>query len=303
MIQSGYFLVVCLNPTIQKTLLLDNLVPDRVNRSVDYRIDAAGKGIDVSRVLVQLGDKALHLTQAGGWNKVVFLNLAENDGIDLHTVESDSDIRFCYTLLDRAHGTVTEIVEESREVSAKTEAFVLEKFRALLPGCHTLVISGSKAAGFSDSIFPTMTAEAHACGKVIILDIRGKDLLDALVSKPDYIKPNRDELIATFFGESGASDAQIDDMIESKLKEIYEQFGTKSIITNGKEPCVYFDGSVFRKALPVPVIPVNTTGCGDAFCAGFAHSIAGEDSMDKAVACGLECAGLNALSMRPGVIR
>ena len=62
----GYFLTICLNPVLQKTIVLPHLYEDEVNRSREYYFDAAGKGIFVSKVLMQLGEKAVHLTQAGG---------------------------------------------------------------------------------------------------------------------------------------------------------------------------------------------------------------------------------------------
>jgi len=68
-----YFLTICLNPVLQKTLVLPHLHEDRVNRCREYYFDVAGKGIFVSKVLMQLGEKTVHLTQAGGRFKMPFL--------------------------------------------------------------------------------------------------------------------------------------------------------------------------------------------------------------------------------------
>ncbi|MFA7567242.1 MAG: hypothetical protein WCY01_09475, partial [Alkalispirochaeta sp.] len=62
----GPFLVVTLNPTFQKTLVLERLRPGEVNRAEEQYFDVAGKALNVVRILGQLGETALHVTQAGG---------------------------------------------------------------------------------------------------------------------------------------------------------------------------------------------------------------------------------------------
>jgi len=51
------FLTICLNPTLQKTLCFSSVVPGTVNRTGVHRLDVSGKGINVTRVLTQLGKK------------------------------------------------------------------------------------------------------------------------------------------------------------------------------------------------------------------------------------------------------
>jgi len=126
------FLTICLNPTLQKTLRFSSITPNAVNRTGVHRLDVSGKGINVTRVLVQLGKKAVHLTQLGGVMRPLFLSLCEQDGLSVEWVESGSQIRFCYTVLNETDGSVTELVEESEAVSAGTEKLLLEKFDSII---------------------------------------------------------------------------------------------------------------------------------------------------------------------------
>jgi fructose-1-phosphate kinase PfkB-like protein len=105
-----------MNPTIQKILVYNSLVMDTINRTGEHRIDVSGKGINVSRVLAQLGKDCCHLTQLGGVLRPFFLDLCEKDGLRVEWVESSSPIRFCYTILERDKKIVTELVEESERV-------------------------------------------------------------------------------------------------------------------------------------------------------------------------------------------
>ncbi len=151
------FLTVCLNPTLQKTLRFPSIYSGTVNRTGIHRLDASGKGINVTRVLTQLGKKTVHLTQLGGGLRPLFLSLCEQDKLSVQWAESESEIRFCYTLLSEADGTVTELIEESKVVVDGTEKRLLEKFDELLintPDLNWVIISGTKAAGFSGAVFP-----------------------------------------------------------------------------------------------------------------------------------------------------
>jgi fructose-1-phosphate kinase PfkB-like protein len=284
--------------------VLDRLTEGAVNRSAVHMLDAGGKGIDVARVLVQLGERVVHLTQAGGRNRELFLKLAASDGIQVRWIDSCSEIRFCYTLLSKEKHTTTEIVEEAEGVAAGTNELIYASYISLLDDAHTVIISGTKAPGFSDSLYPAMVAEAKRRDRLVVLDIRGKDLGESLVAKPDVIKPNYDEFVGTFFNtDSVASPAAIsEERVKAKMKEIYDLWGTSSVITRGEDPFYFADRGKVVTALPKKIVPLNTTGSGDSFCAGFAKAYSESGDMNLAVEKGIDCATRNALRVRPGVI-
>jgi 1-phosphofructokinase family hexose kinase len=300
---SGYFLTVCLNPVLQKTIVLPELCENEVNRSSEYYLDVSGKGIIVSRVLCQLGEPVIHLTQAGGWNRELFLEMAEKDGINVHSVESGSEIRFCYTLLDRSSKTSTEIVEEAVSVGEGTGEAVLEEYGKLLAAAHTVIISGTKAGGFSDTVFPRMVEMAKNQYKKVIIDFRGDDLINVLPLAPDVIKPNYTEFFETFFPTDTNETALFNERVEEKMKEIYTMYGTVTVLSHGPKPCLFLDRGEVKTMNPTEIEPVNTIGCGDALTAGFACLYAKGKGVEESVAYGLRCARLNALTLRPGVIQ
>ena len=126
------FLTVCLNPTLQKTLCFPSIYPGTVNRTGVHHLDVSGKGINVTRVLTQLGKRAVHLTQLGGGLRPLFLSLCEKDDLSVEWVESLSQIRFCYTLLSDTDGAVTELIEESEPVYGGAEGRLLKNLMSFL---------------------------------------------------------------------------------------------------------------------------------------------------------------------------
>lgn len=316
-------LVVCLNPTLQKTLLFTSLREGEVNRTSTYHLDASGKGVNVARILGQLGIPAVHLTHAGGALRKLFLTLAEKDDLQIIAPDSGSEVRFCTTLLNREKGTTTELVEEAKPVNPATEKEVRKAFQALLGRVECLVISGTIAPGYGDTLYAEFVREAKEAGKRVVLDIRGKDLLSCLPHKPDVVKTNLLEFAGTFLEVSPGGE-QIQDQwvlqrVEEEVKRLAREYGVVSITTNGKEDTLYYHkGQVVR--MPVPLIeentlPVlNTTGCGDAFLAGFLKawgeegfpepsSLTFQGGIERYIQMAHRVAFLNAVNIRPGRIR
>ena len=305
------FLTICLNPTIQKTLRFSSIIPGAVNRTGVHRLDVSGKGINVTRVLTQLGKKALHLTQLGGVMRPLFLSLCEQDGLSVEWVESGSEIRFCYTVLNDTDSKITELVETSEAVSAGTEQRLLEKFDSVLdtsPDLKCLIISGTKAAGFSDVAIPCMVRKAKEKGLRVILDIKGKDLIESLQYEPDVIKPNLLEFVETFApdlvkdNDQIAEDAAAQERIKSAILDTAQKHNCRVILTNGSRKILAADRDKFFEVEFEAVKAVNSTGCGDAFTAGLAAAL--EDGADfrKAIGEGARCGAKNAALIRPGVI-
>jgi 1-phosphofructokinase/tagatose 6-phosphate kinase len=303
----GMMLTVCLNPTLQNTYVLPQLAIGEVNRVVQQRLDASGKGINVTRVIHQLGHPVLHLTQCGGWTGRLFLELAKKDGLRLAVVKTESAVRFCHTLISSSQKSVTEIVEEGAQVSPAVEEGIRGMFLKKLPGVTTVIISGSKAKGFSDSLFPWMVKTAKADGKRVIVDFRGKDLISSLEYKPDIIKPNLSEFFSTFFPETGCTEteqADLDEeMIRGRLVEISTGYSVTVICTRGPKGVLAAAGKLLLEQPAQKINVLNSIGCGDAFTAGLAVALESGYDLQQALEEGIRCASLNALYLKPGTIR
>ncbi|HOX31352.1 MAG TPA: PfkB family carbohydrate kinase [Spirochaetales bacterium] len=297
-------LVVCLNPVIQKTLAYAGILKGEVNRSAEHRVDASGKGVNVARVLTQSGRRAIHLTQAGGPTREWFLSLCAADGLELRWVESGSEIRFCYTIVDRADGTATELVEEAQPVAPGTGALVLAEFDRALPECGAVVISGTKAPGFEEHVLPEMARRAKAAGKLLVLDIKGADLRACLPFGPDLVKPNLAELLATWplADPARAGLPELRAHVAALAARLQGEGGSRLVVTRGPEPAWYWDGGALREEPARACAPLNPTGSGDAFTAGLAAVLSAGGSMAEAVAEGMRLGARNAELLKPGSI-
>ena len=296
------FLAVCLNPTIQKTLVFDGFALDEVNRASCVYTDASGKGVNVARVLSQLGAEAIHLTHSGGHDGDWFRSLCAVDNVDLRWVDSESDVRFCTTVIDRRTGTATELVEESRPVRAGTEDAILDLFDATIGEVEVLIISGTKAAGYSDSVISEMARRAAALGLLTVLDIKGRDLAACLPFRPAVVKPNLAEFLSGLPTGAGSKAPGLRLLAHATALDWKKRFGTELVLTRGGKP-IWFEEEGEPAEEPVlPTRAINPTGSGDAFTAGLAYALAGGASLREAVREGARLGALNAANLKPGSI-
>ena len=315
-------LTVCLNPTLQRTVTLGSaLRVGDVNRATSVLTTASGKGVNVARVLEQLGVCALHLCQAHATAPTAarFLALASADDVHVTAVDpgTDADVRCCTTLVDTSTRTATEIVEPGARVAPETPTRVLAALETVLAThAHSLravVISGSAAPGFAPAHIAALAHAARAHGLLVVLDVRGADLAACLACRPDIVKPNATELAATFPDAAAGTAAALG----ACAMRLWREHGTRAVITRGAEPTLFVDAhGVLRTEPVVPLAPeeiANTIGCGDSFAAGFvAAAIArprdavpadGDDSSDwvlEAVRAGHRAAAQNAHTLSPG---
>lgn len=300
-------LAIGLNPVMQKTLILDHLWENEVNRSSQYLFSVAGKGANTARVLTELGAKVVHLTHGGGLFKQTFASMLSDDAIPSHIINSNSEIRLCYTLLNQERHTVTEIVEEAHPVAEGTDELLRKKYIELVNDAEMVTISGTKAAGYTEDIIPWMVSIATKLGKKVVLDVRGADLLHSLVYRPTVIKPNLKEFSETLFPKETFKehkpDTYILESVKSRMLELEQEYGVTTILTQGANSILTCHDGIIDTHQVEAVVPVNTIGSGDAFTAGLAYGLHKDLSIKRCVEIGKACGKANALNLKPGTIK
>ncbi len=178
------------------------------------------------------------------------------------------------------------IVEESKHIENRCELDLLKYFYKVIAEYDYLIISGSKAPGYSDSVIPQMVKAAKESNVVTFLDIKGEDLQNSMSFEPDFIKHNLSEFVETFINPCRLS-----------------TFTSNIIVTDGENPVKFNCGSG-TETIEVnrDIIPKNTTGCGDVFTATLAYSISVGESIRDAIKSALDYASLSATTSRPGYI-
>ena len=289
--------ILCLGttPAVQRVMLFRNLTLDAVNRAATTLEGAAGKSINVAKVLKALGEHPVATGFLGG-DRGEFLRatLAEKN-IESDFVAVATRTRQCVTVIDEAAGTHTELVEESRPVEPADFDKLMAVLRRRVAECRAVVMSGTVVSGGPVNLYFTCTQWAETAGALSVVDGQGTALLEALKARPGLVKPNRSELAATVKG-------QLKDEAETvrAMREVFERGAQRVVVTAGQEPTLAFDGKIFWRVSSPRIEAVNPIGSGDAFTAGLVSRLVRGDDLGEACRWGAAAGAANALTFLPG---
>lgn len=285
-------------PTVQQTMIFQRVAADEVNRAVETRRGAAGKPVNVARVLRVLGEEAMLCVPVGGDTGRFIRRDLDALGIAHDCVESKAPTRTCVTVVDRAAGTATELVEEAGPLSADESAQMLAKMKAHLPGCRMMILSGTLAEGVSEDFYFDCCRAAGQSGVPVILDARGNPLTRALPTRPLVVKPNRHEL-AAMMGKSIDDDGAL----WEAMIALHRQGAQWVVITMGRAGAAACDGASFWKIPAIKIEAISAIGSGDAFAAGLATGLAAGREVPEACRLAAACAAANALIAGAAIVR
>ncbi|MFD1214616.1 1-phosphofructokinase family hexose kinase, partial [Arthrobacter sp. GCM10027362] len=188
------------NPSLDRTVeLAAPLVRGGVQRAVSATRQAAGKGVNVSRVLAASGLATLAILPGDPDDQVpVRLRL---DGLPHLAVPIGADLRSNITLTE-PDGTTTKINEPGPVLSAQRQEQLAAAVVERSGGAAWLVLAGSLPPGVSADFYAALAArvrtELGARAPRIAVDTSGEPLRALFAAGPeavpDLLKPNAEEL-------------------------------------------------------------------------------------------------------------
>jgi 1-phosphofructokinase family hexose kinase len=284
-------------PAVQKTLVFDRLTLDDVNRTADVSSYASGKSINAARVLHTLGKPVTALGFAGGDSGAFLRSDLDGAGIPTDLVEVPPATRTATTLIDRAAGTATELIEESLPVDRDYFETLLERLQLHLNGARFVLLCGSLPPGAPVDFYARCVAACRRGSVPVLLDATGEPLRQALAERPTVVKPNRRELAQTV---GFAVDSELD--LRRAITELLARGPHRVVVTAGGGPSIASDGTTFW-SIPTPSVQVvSAIGSGDAFAAGLAAGLADRHSFPDACRLAAACGAANAMTARAGEI-
>jgi len=293
-------MILCLGttPAVQRVMIFRKLTLDTVNRATQTYEGAAGKSINVAKVLQALGEKPVATGFLGGDRGEYIASVLAAKGVEQEFVSVGLRTRECITIIDESAGAHTELVEESGPISnADYDLLFAIVRRRLSQACRAMIMSGSLTTGGPPDLYFQCAQLAHAAGVLPIVDAQGPPLTEALIARPSLVKPNRVELGATV-----GRDLTDDHGVMLAMREICERGAQRVVVTAGSRPTIAFDGKSFWRIIAPQVKVVNPIGSGDAFTAALVWRLLRGDDLGEAGRWGSASGTANALTMLPGEI-
>ena len=259
-------ITVTLNPTIDITYLVNELVFDDTNRAMKVLKDPGGKGIDVSRVVKELGGETKAFVLLGGYTGYEIKDRLKKMGLNLEVINIKGETRTNVIIEDAYTHDQLRINAPGPEILPEEREWFMKKIMSLRPQEGFLVLSGSIPRGFEPDIYRVLIEEFNKKGFKCVLDADGEPLKEGVKAKPFMIKPNTYELERLL----DVKIKKIEDYLEAGKKLL--DLGIEVVIMSmgAKGAILAYEGGFYR-ATPPRVAVQSTVGAGDSLVGAFVY--------------------------------
>jgi 6-phosphofructokinase 2 len=266
-----------LNPTVDLSSETERVQPTRKTRTTNDKFDPGGGGINVARVIAELGGKAQAVSFAGGATGALLDELLEREGITRRLLRSAVPTRLSHVIYERATGLEFRFVPGGQPLTPREyeECFaVLEELEF-----HYIVASGSQPPNAPPSVLSQIGEIAARKKASFVLDTSGQALKATLGrTRVHLVKPSLEELEG-YLGRKLTTPADQEfaaaDLVRSGVAEIVA-------LTLGAEGAVLATANGIQR-MAAPKVPVKSAvGAGDSFVGAMTLGLSRGDSPAEA---------------------
>jgi 1-phosphofructokinase family hexose kinase len=281
-----------LTPAWQQILVFDRFEPGQVNRAREAVWCASGKVLNAGIAAHCLGGPSRTLAMVGGPPAHEIEAEFAELGVPRRWMQSAASTRVCTTILDRGSGTMTELVENGRPVTAEELDAFRHAYADEVSGADVVVLIGSLPTGTPDTLYRQLL---EYTGCPVVLDFRGQGLLSVLDLAPYVVKPNREELAKTV-----EHSLDTDSELIAAMQSLNRRGAQWVVVTQGAGAAwVSSLSEVYRVIPPAIDEVVNPIGSGDALAATIAWATRAGWPLPEAVRLGVAAAAQNVRQLLP----
>ena len=276
---------ISLNPSIDRTLTVENFTPGGLNRVVAQTDVAAGKGINVALTLSALGLDAecvgfMYRDSGSLFERRLMANSTAYDFI-----WRDGEARTNIKIFDRAAGVVTELNESGRPIDEDGLHEMTELVANHAENSDFLILTGSLPPGCPDDYYRRLIHTVEGLGCRCVLDADGERLRQGVEAKPFMVKPNRYEL-----------EMMVEHPLDSieAIKAAARRFIYKGVevvaVSLGEDGAMILRGDTAYYAKKLNIEVKSTVGAGDSMVAGLVAGFMGDCDLEETFRMGMACA-------------
>jgi len=283
---------ITFNPYLDRTIDIQELIYDDVNEIVDERRRAGGKGIDVSRVIKELGGQSIALGFIGGYSGLELESRLIYEGVVCRFTRINGETRTNITVYQRNKKIQTLLSTSDPDVSPVEIAAFHNTLKEIPRGSY-VVISGNPPKFVNENFYAQLVVTLRDNGVKVILDTDGEALKKGVSAGPFLIKPNIHE-----FGRLVEKNVlSVEEVIEyskdyrDTVEHIVVSLGAKGVIAISRNDVYY--------ATPPKIRVGSSIGAGDSLLAGLTYALSEHRDIEEAIVLGVACG--TASTLNPGI--
>lgn len=294
--------LICPNPAIDRTLLLETIKDSIPNRPKEVKEYPGGKSFNVAYSLTYEEESpqvTIH-TILGGIYGERLADLSEKNKYNLVVTNVDKNTRLCNILVDMGKKEVIPVYESGFELNSDILKIFTKKLVSSIKNNDIVVFSGSLMKGIpSDYIckIQNKLKERHINFKLCV-DTSGETLKQTYHKINPYLVKINDEEILDIFPEKKLN--TIDDYLKLLKYDIKNEIPNFIITLGGKGIVGRIEGELFRGHAK-SVVAKNPIACGDFFLGRLIRGIVRNDSAKDILKSSLLFSTCNATNWYPEI--
>ncbi len=272
-----------MNPAIDVTVSVDQMLPDRKLRSGRPTYEPGGGGINVARVVHMLGGRCQAVYAAGGATGRQLDDLLDSKGVECRRIEIEDRTREDIAVIEDSSEQMYRVVMPGPELSKDEERQCFDAMRSLDETPEYVVISGSLPRGVASDFYRRVVAALKPRGTRLIVDTKPDILEDAVAEGVFLIKPNMREL-----RQLSGDDLDEEKQQERAAKELVDRGLCEVVVLSLGAAGVLLASAEGTERLRAPSVPIRSkVGAGDSMVGGLTLGLARGMSIRDAVRHGI----------------
>ena len=271
------------NPTVDIACDADTVRPIHKVRTYGEMQDPGGGGVNVARVVHELGGNVLAIVLAGGFPGQFLEELLAEERVPCQAVPIAGRTRISYSVHDRTSRQEYRFVAEGPQVTEpEWQAALTALEQAALEG-DWIVASGSLAPGMPEDFYARVAGIASRHRRHFVLDTSGAPLRAALGQGLALIKPSLGEFEALV----GHKLRRTDELKQAAAAMVSEGKAERIAVTQGHLGAVLATRTGTLYLPPIEVEARSAVGAGDSFTGAMVLALARGASDQDAFAWGM----------------
>ena len=275
------FVTLTLNPTVDVACDAAGVRPVHKIRTFSETYDPGGGGVNVARVLHELGADVTAVVSCGGVSGQLLEELLIESGVQCRPIHIADRTRICMTVQDVKAGQEYRFVPEGPLLSEPEWQAALAAAEQDDP--DWLILSGSLPRGVPEDFYGTVARTASAKGQRVVVDSSGPALRGALGCGLALIKPSLGE----FESLVGHKLRRVDELEQAASTMVRNGAAARIAVTQGHLGAVLATATGVIHLPPIEVEARSAVGAGDSFTGAMVLALARGATDEDAFAWGM----------------
>jgi 6-phosphofructokinase 2 len=278
-------LTVTLNPALDITSHVAELMPRQKLRCTEPIIHAGGGGVNVSRAILELDGQSRAFIALGGHTGARFEEQLRLSRIPTEIWPLNGETRTSFTVMEDHTGLPFRFVMPGPILSPSEASAILDRLeRTIGRQAGYVVASGSLPPGVPVDFYARLAVIVRQAGAKLILDTHGKALQAATAERPYLVRLNHLEAQELVGGDADkAAHRLASELVEHNYAQV-------AIVTLGDRGAILATADEQLEIRPPHVEMKSGVGAGDSFVGALVVALASGRSIQDAARYGVAAA-------------